>query len=254
MISPKLLQLIPENGLILILGQRGAGKTCLAYGLLEALSARPCYVYRFPRPEILPPQIKETDINFPENSVVLIDEAYISFSARDSMNSKNRFMDFLNGLCRQKNLLIIYITQDSSRVDINIIRSVDILLIKRLHKRQVEFERKELKRFLWKAKKEIDRLGDKKQIKSSVYVDCDMIGKTFEGIIRNSNTPPSFWTDDLSKAWKGVDILDKEEHEVETPKKRHKKTVSFGDKVFKIDDKFYVLENGELKEIGGGSM
>ena len=208
MINEELAKLIPETGVILILGERGSGKSVLAYSILEYFyNKRNLFVFRFPRPEILPSFIQVTyDPDFPDGGIVLVDEAYITFSARKAMSRKNKFIDMLNGLARQKDLLVIYITQDSTRVDVNIIRSADVLMIKRLSKRQVEFERKELKSWLKKVKEAIDRIGSLEEIRRSVYVDSDIFGKEFSGIVRNCITLPGFWSEEISKAWSGVSL------------------------------------------------
>ena len=208
MINEELAKLIPETGVILILGERGSGKSVLAYSILEYFcNKRNLFVFRFPRPEILPSFIQVTyDPDFPDGGVVLVDEAYITFSARKAMSRKNKFIDMLNGLARQKDLLVIYITQDSTRVDVNIIRSADVLMIKRLSKRQVEFERKELKSWLKKVKEAIDRIGSLEEIRRSVYVDSDIFGKEFSGIVRNCITLPSFWSEEISKAWRNISL------------------------------------------------
>jgi len=214
MITQELSKYIPDTGIILILGHRGSGKSVLAYSILEYLHQKGRHknllVYNFPKPDILPDFIQPIyDINFPENSAVLIDEAYIEFSARSAMSKKNKVIDMLNGLARQKDLLIIYITQDSTRIDINIIRSADVLMIKRLSKRQVEFERKEIKKILKSIKEKIDYLKDIDIIKKSVYIDIDMPNLQFSGLIKNCITLPKFWNDNLSKAWRSFNNCSK---------------------------------------------
>ncbi|HDD44594.1 MAG TPA: hypothetical protein ENG63_07030 [Candidatus Desulfofervidus auxilii] len=215
MISPKLMQFIPQDGLVLIIGRRGSGKSVLAYGLLEALHRkRQTYVYNFPKPDLLPSYIKVINtLDFPEDSIVLIDEAYMNFPARKAMAWSNRFIDSLNGLARQKNLLIFYVSQETSRVDLNIIRGIDVLFIKALSVNQVRFERKELRSYLQRIKDLIDKLNNEDLIKRSTYVSCDLIGKRFEGLIINSNTPPSFWSEELSKAWRDVSLIDDKKDE-----------------------------------------
>lgn len=210
MIHPKLLSLIPDDGLIIILGRRRSGKSCLAYALLEELKSRKqTYVLKFPRPELLPEWITNLDtLDFPENSIILVDEAYKIFSARTPLGERNRFISDLNGLAGQKGLLIIYITQESTKVDINILRGIDMMLVKALSTNQVRFERRELRNYLESIKEEIDNLTDVDLIKKSTYVSCDLMDKKFEGLIVNSNTPPSFWNEELSKSWAGVHLGD----------------------------------------------
>jgi len=237
MIHPKLLSLIPDNGLILILGRRRSGKSCLAYALLEELkSKKQTYVLKFPRKELLPEWIVNLDtLDFPENSIILVDEAYKIFSARTPMSERNRFISDLNGLAGQKNLLIIYITQESTKVDINILRGIDIMLIKALSINQIRFERRELRNYLGPIKEKIDNLKDVDLIKRSTYVSCDLMEKKFEGLIVNSNTPPSFWNEELSKSWAGVHLGDPIEERINALSKEGQlyKTV-FGNNVLHL--------------------
>jgi len=247
MISQTLAKYIPKNGIILILGHRGSGKSVLAYSILEHLYLnipdKTLLVYNPPKPDIFPKFIKPIyDMDFPENSAILIDEAYIELSSRSSMNKKNKTIDMLNGLARQKDLLIIYITQDSTRVDINIIRSADILMVKRLSKRQVDFERKEIRKWLSNIKLALDAVDD---YKKAVYIDCDTEQYQYSGVITNCITLPSFWSEELSKSWKNIHIYsntsitkcketdNKEIHEIYNFKNR----------------KYLVLKNGQIREI-----
>jgi len=245
-ITPALAKYIPETGIILILGRRGSGKSVLAYSILEHLHSKDpeknLFVYNFPKPNVLPEFIKPTyNIDFPQNSAVLIDEAYIQFSSRSSMTKKNKIIDMLNGLARQKDLLIIYITQDSTRVDINIIRSADVLMIKKLSKRQVEFERKEIKSWLSKIKSALDSVKD---YKKAVYIDCDT-DQEYSGIITDCITLPSFWSEDISKSWGNVCIqpnanMTKKE---EIDNKGICKVYNFKNR------RYLVLKNGTIKEL-----
>ena len=75
--------------IMLIIGRRGAGKTALGMKLIEAgkiLNKNP-YVLGFGSSKV-PKWIKKADNieNIPNNSLVLVDEAGISFSSRESMN------------------------------------------------------------------------------------------------------------------------------------------------------------------------
>ncbi len=249
MITQELSKYIPDTGIILILGHRGSGKSVLAYSILEYLHQKGRHknllVYNFPKPEILPDFIQPIyDINFPENSAVIIDEAYIEFSARSAMSKKNKMVDMLNGLARQKDLLIIYITQDSTRIDINIIRSADVLMIKRLSKRQVEFERKEIRRWLLNIKSALDDIDN---YKNAVYIDCDTDKYQCSKVITNCVTLPFFWSDKLSKSWKNIQIEHSNELFKHEDKNIDNKEIR---KIYNFKNrKYLVLKNGQIREI-----
>lgn len=205
---------LPDNGIVLIIGRRGGGKSVIGNAILEyehAVRNRNVLIYNFPKPELLPNYISITDdLEFKEGSVVLVDEGYMNFSARKGMNANNKFIDNLNGLARQKDLLIIYITQESARIDINIVRGTEVLIVKALSINQVRFERKEYRIFLSSIKDAIDALQTKERIQSAAYITSDLIGSKFEGLVENACSPPWYWNEDLSKAWSNIDLSSKE--------------------------------------------
>ncbi len=245
MVKPELMKLIPRTGIILIIGRRGAGKSVLAHALLEELHfSRKCFVYNFPQSDVLPSYIHSTDeLEFEEGSVVLVDEGYMNFSARRGMSQNNKFIDNLNGLARQKDLLIIYITQEAARIDINIVRGIEVLLVKALSINQVRFERKEMRTFLQDVKSRFDLITDKKDLFSSVYVTCDTLDNKFEGMIYRAVTPPHYWNDRISKAWAGVSLKGEEENVKKNKKKKLYKVVETDDKIYTIYD------DGEIKDV-----
>jgi len=208
LLHDKIVGCLPSNGLILIIGRRGSGKSTLAYCIAEYFKGkRECYSFNFPKPDLLPDFIKPiSDLDFPEGSVVIVDEGYMNFSSRQSLSERNKFISNLNGLARQKDLLVIYISQESTSIDINIIRGIEVMFIKALSINQVRFERKELRNMLQRIKNEIDSIKDPKMIRKSTYIICDLIDKKFEGLIVNSNDKPSFWSEELSKVWKEVKL------------------------------------------------
>ncbi len=211
MINPLLKKLLPRTGIVLIIGRRGSGKSVTAHAILDEMHYdRECYIYNFPKPEYLPDYIKVTnDLEFKEGSVVLVDEGYMNFSARKGMSQNNQFIDNLNGLARQKDLLIIYITQEAARIDINIVRGIEVLIVKALSLNQVRFERREMRTFLTKVKEQFDNITITDKIFSSAYISCDTLQQTYEGMVPNASSPPWYWKDKISKAWAGVSLSNK---------------------------------------------
>ena len=92
--------------IMLIIGRRGAGKTALGMKFVEVgkIFKKRSYVIGFDNSKV-PMWVKKAgDIKeIPNNSLVLIDEAGITFSARDSMKTQNKklaeLLDRFN--CRQ---------------------------------------------------------------------------------------------------------------------------------------------------------
>jgi len=176
-LNPLLSELIPPEGLILVTGDIGSGKSCLAYAILEDMYHRykkPAYTFNFPKPDLLPKWITNiTDPELPEDSIVVLDEAYISYHSRVSMKEESRFIDKFTGLVRQKGILAIFVTQMTRKLDRGIVGS----------------------------SQKIIKEG-KVDPRKCTYV----LAGDFEGMIKYSNMTPSFWTENFSRAWKGIKL------------------------------------------------
>ena len=210
-VSRKVLEVLPPRGLIVMLGAPGAGKSALGYALLEDLQPRQSCVYGFPleKAPLLPDSIKLlTSLDFPEESIVLCDEAYISFYARQFMSERNKVMDTLSGLARQKGILLIYITQSTRKLDVGLVAGAEALLIKRPSLLQMKLDRGELRGTLVAARSLFFELHPPPDVKLKTYQQrCTYIlSDDFEGMIELSNTPPSFWSEGLSRAFQGVPL------------------------------------------------
>lgn len=208
----KLRAALPESGIALIVGSTGAGKSALAYSILEDLwDTRHAFVYGLPleKAHLLPDQIRLlTTLDFPEGAAVLCDEAYLSFYARQSMSQQNRFMDTLSGLARQKDLLLLYITQSSRKLDIGLVEGAGVLLIKRPSLLQIKLDRGALRGLLSEAKVAFKRLRPPPGVSLADYQrqSTYIVSEDFEGMVEQSNGVPSFWSPELSKAWAGVPL------------------------------------------------
>ena len=130
--------------------------------------------------------------NIPNDSLVLIDEAGISFSARDSMKKANKMLASLLSIARHKNLSLIFITQNSALLELNILRLSDILLFKEPSLLQLRFERKGLQDLFMKVNSEFKDLDQKKTYFYAVSDD-------FEGLVCSGL--PEFWNESISKSF-----------------------------------------------------
>lgn len=181
----------------IILGARGQGKSALGMRLLENMysaTERQCVAMGFEE-EKLPDWIKVVeDIDeIPNDSFVLIDEGGILFSSRDSMSNANKMLSSLLLIARHKDISIIFISQNSSNLELNIIRQADYILLKPSSLMQIDFERQKIKTMY----KEVhDKFELYHGIRGITYVYSDL----FRGFI--SNDLPSFWNEDVSKAFK----------------------------------------------------
>lgn len=208
-INETLAQVIPKAGLILTGGGIRTGKSCLVYGIAEHLRQadpqRPFFAYNFPqeKAEHLPAWIKPIDTeDFPDGSVVLADEAYMSFYAKDHSNEVNRYMDIFSGLAGQKDILIIFVTQTFRKLTLATVSSVQVVLLKCPDVMMAKLDRSELRKMTAEALKAFRELPAEERQQALYIVSMD-----YEGLLEEANTPPEFWTEALSKAWQGVSLV-----------------------------------------------
>ncbi len=215
-------EIIGQTGIGLILGDLGKGKSALGYYLLETLGKhynKPKFVYGLPKEKIhlVPRDIKPIyDLDFPEGSIVLIDESYLHLNSRSSMKSQNKFINKLMGLVRQKRILCIYISPTSRRLDIGVVSAVQFLIIKKPSLLAVKFDRTQLRGILEDVLRKFKRIPEEEQ-KKNAYV----ISSNKEGFL--TNPLPHFWSEELSCVFSGVKITEEAEPpqeagDIEVPK------------------------------------
>jgi len=181
----------------IILGARGSGKTAFGIKFLENLHAKhkkKCFAIGF-NEDTLPFWIKGvSDISKLENnSFVLIDEGGILFNSRSSMSNANKLLSQLIMIARHKNLSILFISQNSSNLEVNILRQADFLILKPSSLLQKEFERKIIQKIYSEVGDSFKKFEEDKGI-AHVY------SGNFRGFV--SNPLPSFWKENLSKTFK----------------------------------------------------
>ena len=181
----------------IVLGSRGSGKTAFGIKLLEnvhAKSKKKCYAMGFKEEEMpswinIISQISEIE----NNSFILVDEGGILFSSRKSMSSANKILSDLILISRHKNLSILFISQNSSNLEVNVLRQADFLVLKKSSLLQKEFERKIIQKFYEETFAGFKKFED---IPGLSYIHSN----SFKGFI--SNALPSFWKESISKSFK----------------------------------------------------
>lgn len=205
----KWIEIVQPGTLNLIAGGKGKGKSVLAYWLIELLHEElnlNAYIYGLPEekwhliPEFADPL---ATLDLPENSIILFDEAYKDFYARTPGAKSNKQIDTIAGLVRQKNIIGLYITQQTRKLDVGIVGSCDTLLFKKPSLLQMLFDRRELRAIIAKVYNKFKQFSDD-DIKKNTYV----ISEDFEGFL--TNPKPAWWTEELSTAYKGVSLAIKE--------------------------------------------
>ncbi len=181
----------------IVLGARGTGKTAFGIKLLENIyfkNRKKCFAMGFSQKE-LPFWIKSVnEVSEIENdSFVLLDEGGITFSSRNSMSKANKILSNLMLIARHKNISILFISQNSSNLDINILRQADYLILKPSSLLQKEFERKVIQKIYSSTEKGFIEF---KNDKGATYIHSNK----FLGFV--SNPLPSFWREEISKSFK----------------------------------------------------
>lgn len=179
----------------IILGKRGEGKTAYGMSLLEKAyhHAKGKNLYAMgvkSLPDFITPVDDIKDLQ--ANSIVLIDESGITFNSRDSMSEGNKLLGNLLKVARHKDLTVIFISQNSSNMDIDIIRQADFFAMKRSSLFQKDFERKQIGALYEKLQPDFAKYADQRGL---TYIHSN----EFTGFVNESL--PSFWNEDISKSF-----------------------------------------------------
>lgn len=205
-------EIVRPETVSVILGRKGMGKSALAYWLCEEISSKynllPV-VINLPRERqhLLPASYVIRGLNdVPKlsDAFIIIDEGTTMLPA-----GQKKLEELVKGfvaLSRQRNQIILFIFHASSDVGSRILRGVDTILLKEPSQRQIQHGSKDnwWRELLSEAKGKFKALADMgANPKEFTFVDSEE--PEFRGALRNPL--PSFWCDELSKAWAGVDTL-----------------------------------------------
>lgn len=192
-----LLDSISKSKVYAVIGSRGSGKSLLAYSLLEChhkISDRKCYVYKFPKPYLLPDFIKSVNDIYEceKGGVLLIDEAGIEFN-QFSFNSKQS-IDLANMLkvARHRDLSIFFIAQNGGNLTRDIRRLIDCYLLRNPSYTQMYDEISIIKRMYHNC----FMLFSPEKAKREGFFISEIGELAFCNI-------PSFWNEQISKAYDG---------------------------------------------------
>ena len=222
------LDIIQPCSVSVILGKKGMGKSGLAYYLAELVSKEHGLlpvVVNLPESKrhLLPDSFiisSLDDVQTLENSVVIIDEGTTMLPA-----GQRKLEELIKGfvaLSRQRNQIVLFIFHSSSDAGSRILRGIDVVMVKEPSRRQIQFGSKDnwFLELLTKARDKFHTIkeegGDKR---GYTFVDSDE--PDFRGLMPNGL--PSFWSDELSKAWAGTN--DEPTLEQEIKEKKYKRDV-----------------------------
>lgn len=216
-----LIKSLPEPAVILIVGRRGSGKDVTAHQAARELSrCNTCkipvytkYIYVDLKPEKygLPEYFRMFDRKFYESTIILLSDAHLSLYSREWGTDFNKTMDKIQTIARHRNIDIIYTTQQTRRLDINIVAGVDCILFKEPSLMAYKFERQEIKDMTEQTKTYFSDKPKKWKWEHALAF-------THTGIHKVENIKkPYYWTEELSKAY-GMNV--EEETGVTTVKLR----------------------------------
>ncbi len=193
-----------KSKIVLIVGGRGSGKTATALWLAEQIKKeRPVYVCgNAIKSEDLPEWIKtEQDaVNTPVGSLVILDEAGIVVSARESNQKSSIILTKHLLTLRHENKSIIFMTQHTKIADVNLSRLAEIIMFKQPITSMFDTERgsnvKNWHNLLIKVLMPTSK-------KETLFIMNKRIMKFYQPL-------PTFWSDIISKSWRGHAKKEKE--------------------------------------------
>jgi energy-coupling factor transporter ATP-binding protein EcfA2 len=199
---------IPSDGVIVITGHRGEGKSALAWWLAETMKAKTkkkIAALGIPGPaqKAMPKRITHVgtveEISNLKPHIVVVDEASIVANARTAMKSNNQMWLQLIAVCRHKGHLLIFINQHNRQLDIQILMDADYVMMKAPTLLHLKFCRPEFREELQQAYDLFNEMSPAMTKKRVYVVDYHSGNKK---MLRAEM--PKWWNDKVSKAYATV--------------------------------------------------
>lgn len=210
--------IIKHPSILLIIGGRDKGKSALGHNLVERFhNERKIPVYLLILPQLrekfktlLPEWVNliEDIQDAPENCLILCDEASLSYHAHKWQKKETEIMENIISISRQRKQTIIFITHITRKFSITLL-DIDILICKQPGLFHTLIERGGFKKLVEKAEAEFRKLP-REEVKKCNYV----FSEDFKGFIRTGLC--SYWSEELSEAFAGIDINGDEKTETKT--------------------------------------
>lgn len=198
-----------EAKIIVIPGMRRSGKGVIGFSLAQNLAKVNKMVIYSLGTEIddLPPFISNIDSidNLENDCILVVSEGGIESNSRRSMTKENIKMNALLSVVSHKNIWLIYCTQTSAKLDISLLRESDCIIMLEGSLMMKEMERPTIKK-LYKKYEEYILKWKKKLNQKGI---CIIYSKLFIAVARFQK--PTWYSDDMSKAYRDKDIFNKNE-------------------------------------------
>ncbi len=197
-VIPRWKKISRHPSVTLFLGDVRSGKTTGACSLIDFYHRQGLDIYMAADRSIVkkfPKWFKHTNpkkIKAKPNSVIFVDDAHQYFYARDWKEGHARLLDFIARARFHIGASIIYTTQQSRVLDVNLTGMVSTYVFKRPSRLQLKFERKEV-RELFKVANE--QLKTKNFNIKWAYIDSN----AYEGLMKIKK--PSWYTKAMSVAY-----------------------------------------------------
>jgi hypothetical protein len=148
-------------------------------------------------------QVDPAKPKLPQKCIVFVDDAHLFYYAREWRGGGAKFLDFVARQRAHDNRTLIYTTQQSRVLDINLITMSSAIVFKKPSKLQIESERKLVRDMFKKAKEELKTKDFKPEW---AYVVADSPQGEFEGLVEVKT--PEWFTHKMSKANKAMSRAD----------------------------------------------
>jgi len=213
-----LSSVIPYPGVVIIMGDIRTGKTGLAHEIANVMHSKHSLPAILHIPRINESQRKSLQRTLPswmkvttrrgqwkDRSVVIYDEAAKSAHARRSQSSDAMELDDMLAIAGQREQLILFISHYSRKLDLNVCTSVHRIIWKRPTYAHQLWERDEVADFTTKAYDHFREIrGKVTQQKACLVLDMEKFG-----FYQCNNKLPPWWTDHLSRIFKGIQLQGK---------------------------------------------
>ena len=193
---------LEHPSVIVVYGERGGGKSATAHYIIESrFSAKgiPCYMIAPGRLQkiLRTDKVKVIGRRLPKESVVLIDDAQLFAHARQTW--KNVDLDKLISMSRHKRTTIIFVTQFSRRLDVNVLTDADTNVFKQPPLMAAQLDRAQMRKMVKNIDEKFLDLSEEKpeeDMRAYSYVISNK--PRYEGFV--GPTPLcSYWSDELSR-------------------------------------------------------
>jgi len=231
---------------------------------------RTAHIIGFPEEKIdvLPDWIEPLSLyidisKWPQHSIVLAHEAHHFLHARRSMQNKNLTMDILVSISRHKDSDIIFETQQTPRLDRNATMAVDAVIHRYPQLMQEEFERTQVRTLTRRAKECLSKYVNEVRENDYVYIEESpelrkhawVYSNRFVGEYPYEIDLPSYWNDDISRAYETVVVEEAEDEDGPSWLTQHEREVL--ENILDVEESGEYNKNlgwrfGDVKGLNGG--